>query len=62
MASCVMCNGNVSADEGDDIDDVLFHGELRVQQHSQIADNVNRFHYNGTNAERVVVTGKMTKH
>jgi len=40
----------------DDIDDMLFHGQLGVQQHSQIADNVDRFNCYGTNGEGVVVT------
>jgi len=39
-----------------DMADMLFHG-----QHSQIADNVDRFHNYGANREGVVVTGKTTK-
>ena len=29
------------ADDADDVVDVLFHGQLRVEQHSQITDNVD---------------------
>jgi len=43
--------------DADDMAD-MFHGQLRVQQQSQMADNVDRFHYHGTNGEGVVVTGK----
>jgi len=42
--------------DADDMAGMLFHGLLRVEQHSQIADNVDRFHYHGNNGEGVVVT------
>jgi len=45
----------------DDMADMLFHGQLRVQQHSKIADNVDRFHYHGANGEGVIITVKTTK-
>jgi len=48
--------------DADAMADVLFYGQFRVKQHSQITDNVDWFHNYGTDGERVVVTGKTTKH
>jgi len=45
----------------DEMTDMLFYGQLGVLQHSQITDNVDRFHYHGANGEGVFVTGKTTK-
>ena len=54
--------GVVSADESggsitnaDDEVDVLFHGKLRVEQPSQITENVDQFHDCGTTNSSIVV-------
>ena len=45
----------VVVSDADDVVDVLFHGQLRVEQHSQITDNVDWIHNYGADGEGAVV-------
>jgi len=68
MASCVIWRQELSqlmkvvVADANDMADILFYGQLRDQQHSQITDSVDRFHYHGADGEGVVVNSKTTKH